>query len=200
MKTLTTLAALLIAGASVYANVGEKNSVNPKKTVAIAQNVEAKYKLVYLKQTKGTVKINIFNENGDRVHNQEVVNDNGFAQQFDFSSLPFGTYTFEVIHPDGSRVIETVDHAKVAPVINRHSLKANIININDGKRFRLAVLAPGNKPVNIKIYDDKNRLIYQESVKEDDGFRKIYDLEKMDSSSFKFEVSSNKEMVTVSSE
>lgn len=198
MKTLTTLAALLIAGASAYANVGENNEKKPtssKKTVAVVQNVQDKYKLVYLLENKGAVKINIFNEAGERVYAQTVSNQKGFAQQFDFSTLPYGTYTFEVTNPDDSKVSEVVEHRKPAA-----SVKANILDVNDGSKFRLAVLQNSLEPVKVQIFDSNGKVVYQEIIDAGKGFRKVYDLKNVNSSSYRFEVSNNEGTVTMLSE
>ncbi|ELR73661.1 hypothetical protein C900_02065 [Fulvivirga imtechensis AK7] len=196
MKTLTTMAALLIAGASVYANVNGITTVDPKKSVAIIQNVQAKYKLVYLKESKGTVRIDILNEAGKQVHSQSVSNDGGFAQQFDFSSLPYGMYTFEVTHPDGTKIAEVVNHLKPEKAVST-GLRAGVLDINDNNKFRLAVLKSNSDPINVKIYDEQNRLLHEDVIAGDEGFRKTYDLKNVKASSFRFEVSDNNSTVTM---
>lgn len=196
MKTLTTLAALLIAGASVYANVGNNNPLEPKKKVAIVQNVQAKYKLVYLNENKGNVKIDIVNEEGKVVHHQTVANENGFAQQFDFSPLPEGKYTFEITHPDGTKMSKEVEYKKH---IASSDMRAGVLDINGNKKFRLAVIK-NDAPVEVKIFDDKNNLLYEDVVHSTEGFRKVYDMKDIEATSFKFEVSSNNNTVTLFTE
>ncbi|MBL6447388.1 hypothetical protein JMN32_13800 [Fulvivirga sp. 29W222] len=90
MKILTILVALLLAG-TAYANVNDDKDLAAKKKIAIVNNEEAKYKLVYLNESQGTVLINIFNKEGAKVHIQKEMNEEVFAQQFDFA--PLGTYT-----------------------------------------------------------------------------------------------------------
>lgn len=195
MKILTTMAALLIAGASVYANVNGNTNVDPKKSVAIIQNVQAKYKLVYLKESKGIVRIDILNEAGKQVHSQSVSNESGFAQQFDFTSLPYGKYTFVVTHPDGTKISEEVNHSK--PERTATGLRADVLDINDNNKFRLAVLKSNDDPINVKIYDGEDRLLHQEVITGDEGFRKTYDLKNVKASSFRFEISDNNSTVTM---
>ena len=184
MKTLTTLVALLLAG-SLYANTNGNMAFSPKKKVAISNNVESKYKLVYMDQSPGTVLINISNEKGEKVYNQSVTNTEGFAQQFDFTSLPEGKYSFEIIHPDGSSEIEVVNYVKKIAT----SLKANLLNVDNGNKYRLAVLN-NNGPVDVKIFDANDRLVHSTTVRGEEGFRRIYDLKGLNST-YKFEVSDN---------
>lgn len=191
MKTLTTLVALLLAG-TVYANVNGDKNLAPKKKVAIVNNVEAKYKLVYTNDNQGTVLINIFNGKGTRVHSQKVMNKEGFAQQFDFTSLPEDQYTFEVIHPDGSTESQTVSYGK--PAVSE--LKANVLSVNDESRFRLAVVNNAG-PVDVKIFDNTGKLVHEATVRHPQGFRRIYDMKGLDSSSYKFEITDNINTITL---
>lgn len=193
MKTLTTLVALLLAG-TIYAHANNEN-LAPKKKVAISNNVEAKYKLIYLNENEGAVSISIINESGEKVHSQTVKNNKGFAQQFDFASLPEGSYTFEVVHPDGSIETEVVHYSKGANT----GFRANLLNVDNGQKFRLAVLNNSGL-VDIKIFDDKDALIHTATLRHAKGFRRIYNLKKIQSSSFKFEVSNNNDTVTLVTE
>ncbi|UII34014.1 hypothetical protein LVD17_09330 [Fulvivirga ulvae] len=191
MKILTTLVALLLAG-TVYANVNGDENLAPKKKVAIVNNVEAKYKLVYINENQGAVLINIFNDKGSKVHSQTVLNKEGFAQQFDFTSLPEGSYTFEVVHPDGSVEAETINYTKTPAA----ALKANVLSVDNDRKYRLAVLNNAG-PVDVKIFDNNDRLVHESTVRHPQGFRRIYDMKDLKGSFYKFEITDNNSTVTL---
>ena len=182
MKTLTTLVALLLIGASVYATDGDKK--NAKKKVAVVQNEQAKFKLVYLEDAPGEVTIKLRNKRGDIIHQQTVTNEGGFSQPYDFNSLPKGEYKFEVIKADGSIVSHEIVYKawEIQP-----DFQANILNVNDKKTFRLAVTNSGR--VNVKIYNEDHKLIHEENTNQKDGFRRNYDLSKINGENFTFVVS-----------
>ncbi|UII22238.1 T9SS type A sorting domain-containing protein [Fulvivirga ligni] len=194
MKFLTAMAAMLIAGTTTFASANF-SKVDPQNTFNVVQNNKDKFKLVYFKPDQGEVKINIYNYSGEKVYEQSVINSDGFSQPFNFESLPVGEYKFEVINPDGSKTSKIVKHGMA-----NETLKANILNVNDGKRFRLAVLKYATSPVSVVITDDNDKVVFEETIKSSEGFRKIYDLTDSESSSFNFQITSGEYSVTVPAE
>ncbi|MEP2773694.1 MAG: hypothetical protein ABJH05_16190 [Fulvivirga sp.] len=189
MKRTTLMVAMLLVVATAFAT--EKDKPNPKKvakkTVAVMNNSPQKFKLVYLEQAKGLVKVSLKNAQGQIVHAKAIKNKEGFAQPYDLSELPNGEYTFKVINPDGSEVEETVTLEKPS---NEPNFAANVLNVNDAKKFRLAVVNKDETalPTSIKLYDAKGNLIHEDKVQNLYGFRKIYDLSEVEGDSFRFSI------------
>ncbi|MTI23247.1 hypothetical protein E1176_19620 [Fulvivirga sp. RKSG066] len=193
MKTTTLAVALLLVVATAYATEKDKsNSKSTKKTVAVINNSPEKFKLVYLQKEEGVVKISLKNEYGQTVHNSTVKNKEGFAQPYDLKELPAGEYTFEVTSPDGTEIAEKVMLEKPARE-SKLNFAADVLNVNDGKKFRLAVVNKDKRalPTYIKLYDAKDNLIHEEKIENLYGFRKTFDLSELNGDVFRFTVSNN---------
>ncbi len=189
---------MLIVSSAAFSNVNDKEKKeNASKTVTVVQNTNQKFKLVYLEQNQGMVRVNIKNGKGTTVYTQSVENQSGFAQQYNFENLPYGEYTFEVTGPDGSKLVKKVRHK--ADIV-KPEIKADLLNVNDDKKFRLAVLKYNENPVNVKIYNDQNELIHSETIKSKESFRKTFDLTEVDGESFRFDLKNKNSTISVSAE
>ena len=199
MKVTTALVALLIVGTSAFANTGnsdEKKAKNSK--VAIINNTQAKYKVVYMGEEKAKVTLKVRNAQGEIVDNRVVKNDGGFALPYDFESLPSGEYTFEVISADGSVETQTVEHFnKTIKKEKAGKLIANVLDISDNQKYRLVAISKDNSPVSIKIYGDNDHLLHKEVVEDAESFRKTFDLSAIDSENIRFEVSNGTRTVSL---
>ena len=197
MKILTTLVALLVAGASAFGNVSDGYPVNPEKKFVIFQPDHEKFQFIYADTSKGDVRLSILNEKGAKLYSQRIANEEGFARQFDFALLPDGKYIFEVVSPEGVKITETVMHKKSTVSKPSSKLLANVLNIDGKNKFSLTVLNSNNEPVSIKIYDDRGRLLHKEKVTQLNRFRKTYDLKNHAVSSLQFVVSTAEEELTM---
>lgn len=123
-------------------------------TVVAAKDSEV-FKVIYKGNTSGKVKLNILDENGKMIHAATVVAKDGFICPLNFKGLPSGMYTIELIDDQGSR------HEKVnyVAVHDRKSIHVSKIMREDGK-FLFAVANAQNEPININIYDQRQKLVY----------------------------------------
>ncbi|MGD1958701.1 MAG: hypothetical protein ACFB2Y_07585 [Fulvivirga sp.] len=195
MKSLTAVAVLLIVGSVAFANNPKKDEKTTSSKVAVIQNTSQKFKLIYLEETAGNVKVNIKNAQGNLVHSQLVENEAGFAQQYDFEQLPLGQYTFEIIRPDGAKIIQKVQHIAA---IAQAEIKANVLDVNDNNKFRLAVVKYNDQPVDLRIYNDQDELIHSETIRSKDSFRKTFDLIEAEGDSFRFDLKNKNSTLSVS--
>ncbi|MEQ8245674.1 hypothetical protein, partial [Fulvivirga sp.] len=155
--------------------------------VAIMSNEPEHLKLVYLDEEQGQVKVSLKNASGEIIHKTTINNKAGFSQPYDMELLPAGDYTFDVTIPDGTTLSETVTIVKPS---NEPNFAANVLNVNDGKKFRLAVVNRDERalPTSIKVYDQNGNTIHEEKVNDLYGFRKIYDLSSVEANQFTFEI------------
>lgn len=192
MKKMVLMTALLLAGVGAFAHEGENNKANHAK-VAIVHN-QQHYNLVYKNGPVGKVRIELKNSQGHTIHSKVVKNKVGFSLPYEVSILEPGDYSFKITHADGSS--ETKDFEIKSPVEN--NLVADILDVNDNKKFRLLVVNRKEpqtaSPVWVRIYDENNNLIQEETIKTTRGFRKTYDLSAIDSENFEFVVMNSKEI------
>lgn len=186
MKRTTIAVAMMLVVATAFAT-GEEKDKDTSKKVAIMSNEPEHLKLVYLDEEQGQVKVSLKNASGEVIHKTTINNKEGFAQPYDMEQLPGGDYTFDVTNPDGTTVSETVTIVKPS---NEPNFAANILNVNDGKKFRLAVVNRDERalPTTIKVYDQNGNTIHEEKVNDLYGFRKIYDLSSVAANQFTFEI------------
>jgi len=186
MKRTTIAVAMMLVVATAFAT-GEEKDKNATKKVAIMNNDPEHIKLVYMDAEQGQVKVSLKNESGKVIHKSTVKNKDGFSLPYDFKKLPSGDYTFDITSPDGSISSETVSIVKPSKKVN---FVANILNVDDGKKFRLAVMNTDERtlPTSIKIYNDQGTIIHKEQITDLNGFRKTFDLSSVAANQFTFEI------------
>ncbi len=197
MKLTTAAAALLIVSTVAFGADSDKDKKAKSSKVTVVQNTQQKFKLVYLEQNQGKVKVNIKNSDGVIVYHQSVNNEDGFSQSYSFEKLPEGTYTFEITRPDGTRLTQEVEHRMT---MAQPEIKANLLDINDNKKFRLAVVKYNTKPVKVNIFNESDELVHSETINSRESFRKIYDLSELEGSSFRFDLTNNASTISMSAE
>ena len=201
MKTLTTLVALTLIGASSFAFAGDNDKEKKEKPaptaetkMAVMKISPANYKMFYVSEQEGKVKVRLYNEEGTRIYSKKVNSDDGFALPYNFKNLEAGKYTFEVINSDGSVLRQVVDHTQIVETIELQSLEANVQRIEGSKKFQLLVMKPNQQEVEIKIRNEKGLVLHEERVNFERGFKRIYDLSSLQGENFTFEVINGDEL------
>ena len=190
-------AAVLIAAIICPLRAAARSDLEPSeaRVAVIHKTYQGLVKVIYLHEARGRVRINVFNARGKMMIYREVMNEDGFSQDFNFRNMKEGEYTFEVIDNDGS-IRKTIYYSDSERLTKKTYLKANILNINDGKRFRLAVTGNDQSPVRVTVYDQKGQILHKDEIESAGGFRRIYDLEKSKSGEFTFIVEHRGEVVS----
>jgi hypothetical protein len=191
MKTLTTLVALTLIGASSLTFAGDKDKEkNPapkaETKMAVMKIAPDNYKMFYVSEQEGKVKVRLYNEEGARIFAKKINSEDGFALPYDFRNLEPGNYTFEVINADGSVLRQVVKHDDIVEKIELESLEANVQRIENSNRFELLVMKPNQQEVEIKIKNDKGLVLHTERVNFERGFKRTYDLSGVDCDNFTF--------------
>ena len=202
MKTLTTLVALALIGASSLTFAGDndkdKKKDNPSPTaetkMAVMKLSPENYKMFYVSQQDGKVKVRLYNEEGVRIFAKKIDSKDGFALPYNFRNLEAGKYTFEVINSDGSVLRQVVDHQQIVEEIELQSLEANVQRIENSNRFQLLVMKPNQQEVKIKIRNEDGLVLNEERVNFDRGFKRVYDLSSMTGNQFTFEIINGNEV------
>ncbi|MDX1628148.1 MAG: hypothetical protein R3345_05580 [Fulvivirga sp.] len=190
MKRTIAMVVMLLVAATTYATDKEKKEDSKKaavKKVAVINNNPQQFKLVYLKNEEGKVRVTLQNAHGSVIHRSWVQNKEGFIQPFDLTDQPAGDYTFSIVSPDGSEDYEQITLTKPALETN---FVADVLNVNDDKKFRLAVVNKNDwsMPTSITVYDQDFNAIYEEKLTNPAGFWKIYDLTDVPGERFTFEI------------
>lgn len=181
MKKILSLVLVLIAIGHMNAKGIEPNS--PLGTSIIKKG--ALVKLFYRGEHSGKVKVTIYDQNGTVVFKEVVENHEHFMRPYNFSSLPSGEYTIEIADEKGTR-IEKVVHG-----VSKKKRPANLWRLNpDSNKYMLSVPRNGSDELVVKIYDERNTVIYQETTRMSGDFAKVYDLSQV-KGAHTFEITDN---------
>lgn len=134
------------------------------------------YNVVYKTSEAGKVKVSIYTKRNQLVFSEVLNNVTSFKRPYNFSQLEEGEYTI-VLEDKNGKQVETVNYttSKIISVINVKKLADN------DNKYVLNVITNKTQDVFIKIYDEKNTLIYVQTVEVSGYFGLIYDLSKVKS-------------------
>lgn len=167
-KSLSILTMLLIITSMTYANTFD----NPSTSMAVLKN-GATMKLLYKAADQTDVKVLIVNDNNRIVFSEKIRNTSGFARPYNFSELPEGNYTIQLIDNTG-RQIEHVNYKN--EVKNTPSKIMHVMRVSGtADKFVLSVPNKGVEEITITIYDQEG-VLYNGTESVSGDFAKIYNL------------------------
>jgi len=167
MKTLLSLVVVLAVIVQVDANVMKPESPVGVSVVQMGPLV----KLFYRGEESGTVKVTIYNEKGRVVYSETMLDTEDFMRPYNFSALPSGVYTIELVDAHGTNV-RKVEHA-----LPDRKIVARVTRLSEGNhKYMLSVPENGSNKLTVRIYDDYNRLLYEGTEQLEGDFAKVYNL------------------------
>lgn len=143
----------------------------PEMAVVSLKNSEV-FKVIYSGGTSAKVKLNIFNSQGKVIHSGTMSGKDGFICPLNFKGLPSGNYTIELVDDHGSHQEKVV----YVPAHDRKSIHVAKLMNADG-RFLLAVANAQDEPIEIRIYDRFQRLLFTETKVLKGDFAQVYRME-----------------------
>ena len=172
MKKNSLILVVLIA----ISGVVKANEIdNPKSSTGMSVMKQGStFKVFYKGERPGTVKLKIYNAAHKAVFTETLKNVENFVRPYNFSSLPEGDYTIELINEDIQK-IERINYSK-----GRVEKLANLVRLagTDGK-YMLRVANKSTDEIKVDIYNDSNQLIYSQKESITGDFARIYDLHKV---------------------
>lgn len=180
MKKFLTIFFVLTA---VCGGVQANEIDNPKAAAGMAvMKSGSVIKLFYKGTVSGDVKVSIYSEKGEKVFTETIRNIENFVRPYNFSTLPEGAYTIELKGADG-RQLQKVNYSK-----GKIEKLMNLMHLTGSEnKYVLTVANKGSEKLKVRIYDEKNNLLYNETEAIQGDFAKIYNLNKV-SGRFLFEV------------
>jgi WD40 repeat protein len=178
MKTKSLFAALLMVSAFAFA--GNSEPVRTGMAVVPVKGSEV-YKVIYKGEAQGKVKLSVLSSDG-KVILTETFNSDGFIRPLNFAGLQPGEYTITIADAAGIKS-EKVVYAAKKSTSNVHISK---IKNEDGK-YLLSVANAASGPIQVKIFDAKNNVVFTETKLVNGEFAQVYKIEV--SGSYTFEVS-----------
>jgi len=172
MKKLTLLTVLLTVISAVgFAKATPVDSETSKFKIVAKSDV--KFDFIYVAEEAGEVCVTIYDAKGNKISDNTVKDAKSFKRTYDFSKLEPGKYKVVVRNKEGTR--NEIINYKVKKAV----LKTFVSKIPDSKSLKVHVGAFNpERPVTVNIYDQNNKLIHTEAIKNKTSFSKIYDLSK----------------------
>ncbi len=185
-KVLISAALLTVLGANVWANPGDEVKGAVKASVTTIKN--GVYQLVY--RGTGAVKVTITNAAGEIVLTDQINAEGGFLRPYNFSLQPAGAYTVTVLDGNGKASLPLVHGAA-------ESIRPNVqIKPVQDKKFQLTLMGSSADQVSVNIYDAALNLVYTDQIEKQGSFTRVYDLTKIPTGVFTFEVLSQGNVIT----
>lgn len=166
-KTLSFIAALLIVTSSAFASAPDE----PISGISVLRKGEL-IKLLYKGEKYTDVKVNILNQENEVIFSEKIKGTEGFIRPYNFSNLPHGNYSFELIDNLGHREIKHVDYRLEARKRVMHVVK---VAGTTGK-FVVSVPNTGASQLSINIYDDHGRIMHAEKEQVTGDFARVYNI------------------------
>jgi len=193
MKKLSFLAALLIvisaASFTEAKNTVVKPNVKPKFQMVAKSDV--KFDLYYASETSGEVSVSIYNAKGRKISDKTIKSVKNFKRTYDFSKLEPGKYKIVVRNESGT------SNQEITYQIKEARLKTFVSKLPEGQSLKVHVGDfEASQPVMVKIYNQKNKLIHSEEIKNAESFSRVYDLNKVRSQTVSVLIENNGERQT----
>lgn len=181
-KTLSILVVLTLFSSIAFAGGINKDPKKSTKTGSTVIKKGSVFKLFYKGDDLDNVRVTIYNSNDEPVFKETLRNTDGFMRPYNLNKLEEGEYKLVIADKHGEQSQSLQHFAEKSQTL------IGVIQLSETpEKFVLTIgkkLSP--EVVAVKIYNDRNEIIYEqlENIKGD--FSKLYDLGKADS--YRFEI------------
>jgi hypothetical protein len=167
------IALILAVGVSVSTMANTSGSEELEKTAVSLKKVDQnKVQLFYGLNEESTVLVKVYDENHYLVQRDRTVSKNAFAKYYDFSQLAPGIYTVELY--SNNELLDKMEmdmrRTESKPMVYS---KLEKVEFN---KFKLLVNSILASDMIVEVYEN-DRLIYEETFENVNGFQKLYKIE-----------------------
>lgn len=183
-KTLLFFVMLSMVVSNVVAGGSDDNPTASDRMAVLRSG--STFKVFYKGGSINNVTVNIYDSRGEKVLSDHVGKLENFMRPYNFSALPEGQYSIELIDNSG-KLVESVEYrsGKIEKV-------ANLIKMAKGdSKYLLVVPSKGKEVLHVKILDANGAVAYSAVENIDGDFAKVYDLKSL-GNNFSFQITDNK--------
>lgn len=195
IKNISIAVLIIVIGAG-WATAQEASTSEMEASKKMPENVQvvtelnSHYKLVYPVKKTEQVRIRIYDSENHLLLSEKVENQEGFMKSYDFSNLSDGMYTINIQSPSGIISKEVFHRYKKNDI--DFSVERDPVN----KSFRLVVSGVRKEPVYVDIMNEKNIMIFEDTVDVGKSFSRTYRFKGRLPENILFRVSSANSSVT----
>ena len=189
MKKIIVLTLSVLCCTLVFANGTDDPSKMTSSVALLNLKGSNIVKVLYKAPRLGKVKISIINERDERIFRETIRGMDGFIRPYNFDGLPDGAYTIEIEDVFGKQVEKLNYHwGKIDNSGNTGKLIRLAKLPGTETKYLLTGLAQNEDDIQVRIYDEDSKLVFEENRRVLGEFGKIYDLKDL-SGPFTIEVS-----------
>jgi hypothetical protein len=171
MKTknvVLTMAAVIVASAFTFATT-------PASKVAVVNQSNSVYKLIYEGATAGKVTLKIYDNSSNVIFTETKNGLSKFILPLNFAGLEQGEYSIEITDGTGTQ-IQKINHA-VENTVNAAAKAVHISKLQDGKYL---VSAATSGSINVQIFDNEDNLIHSQNFDVNGKLAVVYNLKNIE--------------------
>ena len=161
------IAAFVVFSAAVSA-LGKEEPRKAGLAVVPVKGTEI-FKVIYQGETSGKVKLNIYDVTGSLIFTETLNGVDGFIRPLNFNGLQFGEYTIELTDASGKK-IEKITYSPQEKSIKN----IRISKIANEEKYVVSVASEGAEVINVRIYDEQNNLVHNETTEIAGNFAQVY--------------------------
>lgn len=192
MKKLFALALVLlvIASPSMATNgTGGSKKKAASKNFSIVKSEDDKFMLQVNSVEPGFLKVKIFSEDNQFIHEQSISYDHSVKVPFDFSNLDEGNYKFQIEGPHFQGTQEVF-----LSKMHEKDVAAFVEEIDDNQ-VKLTVFRE-KTPVTVTLLDEDGHSYYQQEVTSEKNFTQIFNLSDVEDKSMMLVIKGKKSTVS----
>ena len=119
-----------------------------------------------------------------------IANESRFVRPYNFSEMPFGTYTLRITEAQETITKQIYHGAQTLVEAQKSGVAKVSVVAKEAQKFELSVLGNNNGPVQLTIYNESDKIIFEDNIQETGSYRKQYDLSKLMIGRYSFDVQS----------
>jgi hypothetical protein len=170
MKKTILVAAFALICAVTFAGVDEPTIATG---AAIIKKGESTFAVVYKGTEAATVRISIRDERDRLVFAETLRKVDGFIRPYDFSTLQRGSYSI-TIEGNGSKQVEQINYLE-----GKVEKRLFVTKLAGENRFLLSAHNSSVEPVTVRILDEQQKLLHQETRMASGNFAQVFRIENL---------------------
>ncbi len=186
LVNLMTMAFLVFAANPLLAK--EENSLETLVSVKVLE--PGKVQVAYYGKATEVVRVSIYDNNDKAVFEESIRSTGGVKKPYNLRELPYGNYKFKVRVNDEFTVHDVEYKAPMYPGNVKMQVKAI-----DGDKIKMMVMGPGYKDFKLRIYNENNKLLHQQVVRQKDNYGRVFNLKGTNTQSVKVVLSNNTQIL-----
>ena len=133
-------------------------------------------KVLYKAPRVGKVRISIIDERHEMIFSETLRKVNGFMRPYNFDGLPDGAYTIQIDDEYGKQVEKLNYHFGTMDNSASTGKLIRLAKLPGTDKYGLTGRTQKEDEIQVRVYDDANKLVFEENRKVSGEFGKIYNL------------------------